>query len=84
MLNGTNGQQFTPAEAVSADPGRPISLVFLANRAFYQSPINDTWFNAVSPVSRTATINGAEVNETFYLNDKPGSVLGCMEQAQIW
>jgi len=84
MLNGTNGQQFTPVEAISTNPSKPISLMFLANRAFFQNPVNDTWFSAVAPVSRTATINGAQVNETFYLNNKPGSVLGCMEQAQIW
>jgi len=58
-----------------------MSLVFLANREFYQEAVNDTWFKATSPLNIVANGN---IENTFYQADDLGSVLACVEQVQIW
>lgn len=81
MQVGQSGPLYTPVPRISTDPTRPISLVSLANRAFYQQAVNDTWFKATSPLYIVA--NG-DIENTFYQADSLGSVLGCVEQVQIW
>ena len=81
MQSSGNTPEFLPVEEISSDAARPISLIFLANRAFYESPVNDTWFNATQPLQRSA---GGIESSLYYLSAVPGSVLGCVEQAQIW
>jgi len=81
MQHGSSGPVFTPIPVISPDPRRPMSLVFLANRAFYQDSVDDAWFNASRPLNRSA--NGGTPS-TYYISDYPRSVLGCIEQAQIW
>lgn len=85
MVNYSAGATFKPLAELSPDPTRAFTLVFLANRAFYNDAINDTWFNATSPVIELAAVNGnGTVETTFYLSGNPGSVLACTEQVQIW
>ena len=81
MMQGASGPLFSPAPSLSSDPAKPMSLVFLANRAFYDGVVNDAWFNATSPIGTTA--NG-DVAYALYQNTNPGSALGCTEQLQIW
>lgn len=81
MQHGSSGPVFTPIPDISPDPRRPMSLIFLANRAFYQDSVDDAWFNASRPLNRSA--NRGTLS-TYYLSDYPGSVLGCIEQVQIW
>jgi len=84
MLNSTIGPQYVPASTISAEPTKPISLIFLANRAFYQNAVNDRWFNATVDVQRQTDLGNTIINETFYLSENPGSILACHEQVQIW
>jgi len=84
MLNFTTGQRYTPTSAISSDPTKPVSLMFLANRAFFQDSVEDPWFNATMATTRQADLGYALVNETFYLSENPGSVLACLEQVQVW
>jgi len=81
MQSSGSTQEYVPVTEISSDIARPISLIFLANRAFYASPVNDTWFNATQPLPRSA---GGSESSLYYLSPVPGSVLGCTEQAQIW
>lgn len=81
MLNGSSGVTYSPSARLSVNPARPISLIFLANRAFYQGMTNDSWFNATSSIGSVA--NG-DVADTLYQNNNPGAVLGCTEQLQLW
>jgi hypothetical protein len=81
MQSSSNVQEYVPVSEISSDITRPLSLIFLANRAFYASPVSDTWFNASDPLQRSA---GGGESSLYYLSAFPGSVLGCSEQAQIW
>jgi len=81
MMQGANGPLFSPAPGLSTDATKPMSLVFLANRAFYDGIVNDPWFDATSPIGSTA--NG-DVAYALYENNSPGAVMGCTEQLQIW
>jgi hypothetical protein len=78
---GTSGQLYTPDPRLSSDSATPMSLVFLANRAFYQNAVNDPWFNATSPIGSVA--NG-DTQTSYFQNNSPGSVMGCVEELQIW
>jgi len=66
------------------DPSKPMSLIFLANRGFYEDMVNDTWFNATLPKIEIADLGTQQVQQTLYLSGNPGSVLACTEQMQIW
>lgn len=81
MMIGTSGPLYSPVSSLSSDSTRPISLVFLANRAFYDGVVDDPWFNATSPIGSTANGN---VSYELYQNTSPGTALGCTEQLQIW
>jgi len=61
-----------------------MSLIFLANRGFYEDMVNDTWFNATQPKIEVADLGTQQVQQTLYLSGNPGSVLACTEQMQIW
>lgn len=81
MMRGASGPLFLPVPSLSTNTTKPMSLVFLANRAFYDGIVNDPWFNATSPIGSTA--NG-DVAYALYENNSPGAVMGCTEQLQIW
>jgi len=71
---------FVPVPEISRQPTQPMSLIFLANRAFYSNPVNDTWFNATAPIQRSAS----GIGTSYYASANLGSVLGCIEQLQVW
>jgi len=78
---GTSGPLYQPLSSVSSNGSKPITLIFLANRAFYQDMVNDTWFNATVPIH---TIENGDTEDEFYQAGNPGSVMGCTEQLQLW
>jgi len=84
MMNDSNGPEFQPLPQISSNPLLPMSLVFLANRAFYDDIVLDPWFNATSALeSWVIGSDNSTVQETLYLSSNPGAVLACTEQLQV-
>lgn len=84
MMNDSNGPEFQPLPQISSNPTLPISLVFLANRAFYDDIVLDPWFDATSALeSWVIGSDNSTIEETLYLSSNPGAVLACTEQIQV-
>jgi len=80
MMVASTMMNFVPVPEISRQPTQPMSLIFLANRAFYSTPVNDTWFNATAQIQRSAS----GIGTSYYASASLGSVLGCIEQLQVW
>lgn len=89
MDTQTGVETFTPDPRIWENSSIPLSLFLLQNQAQYVgAPGEDPWFAAMErhyfPLDTFGDpINGSS-NVTYYMSTIPGSVLGCIEQAQFW